>query len=335
VTGGLTAEQLQHIAAVRTLDLRENKITSLPDEITCLASLERLDVTNNDLAGLPFSLGVLPHLKAVQLDGNPMKTIRRDIMARGTVGLLKYLRSRLEEGQVAELQKRGTGNVSPVPQPVASHAVPDKFTMKTSQSLSLAGQLAGLAELPVEAVEAALEVRVQTVDLSRNRLAAVPAGLEPLTPQLYELNLSNNKLVSLPAFLGTGRLLQFLNLANNQLTDLPAELGGLPHLREVALNMNQFSTIPEILYSCPKLETILVANNRISSLDVSQLGRLSQLAVLDLQNNAIQSVPPELGNLTQLRSLQLEGNTFRMPRPAVLVQGTGAVLAYLRDRIPK
>lgn len=33
--------------------------------------------------------------------------------------------------------------------------------------------------------------------------------------------------------------------------------------------------------------------------------------------------------------LQLEGNTFRMPRPAVLVQGTGAVLAYLRDRIPK
>ena len=114
------------------------------------------------------------------------------------------------------------------------------------QSLSLAGQLAGLAELPVEAVEAALEVRVQTVDLSRNRLAAVPAGLEPLTPQLYELNLSNNKLASLPAFLGTGRLLQFLNLANNQLTDLPAELGGLPHLREVALNMNQFSTIPEV-----------------------------------------------------------------------------------------
>ena len=52
----------------------------MPDEITCLASLERLDVTNNDLAGLPFSLGVLPHLKAVQLDGNPMKTIRRDIM---------------------------------------------------------------------------------------------------------------------------------------------------------------------------------------------------------------------------------------------------------------
>ena len=78
------------------------------------------------------------------------------------------------------------------------------------------------------------------------------------------------------------------------------------------------------------------------------------LAVLDVQNNAVASVPPELGelsiitldqernqgnvftsgNLTQIRSLQLEGNMFRVPRPAILAQGTPAVMSYLRDRIP-
>ena len=42
-----------------------------------------------------------------------------------------------------------------------------------------------------------------------------------------------------------------------------------------------------------------------------------------------------LGNLTQLRSLLLEGNLFRVPRPNILTQGTQAILAYLRDRIPK
>jgi len=68
---------------------------------------------------------------------------------------------------------------------------------------------------------------------------------------------------------------------------------------------------------------------------VAKLSNLSKLAILDLQNNAIQTVPPELGNLTQIRTLQLEGNLFRMPRAAILVQGTGAVMAYLRDRIPK
>ena len=89
--------QLENIVNVRMLDLRENKITKLPDEIHCLQLLERLDVSNNDLSALPFTLGVLPHLKSVQLEGNSLKTIRRDIISRGTVGLLKYLRSRLEE----------------------------------------------------------------------------------------------------------------------------------------------------------------------------------------------------------------------------------------------
>ena len=87
---------------------------------------------------------------------------------------------------------------------------------------------------------------------------------------------------------------------------------------------------------------------------MSKLSQLTMLAVLDVQNNAIASVPPELGklnqssyhrenkiffsspgNLTQIRSLQLEGNMFRVPRPAILAQGTPAVMSYLRDRIPQ
>ena len=84
-----------------------------------------------------------------------------------------------------------------------------------------------------------------------------------------------------------------------------------------------------------KLETILIANNQVATIEVEQLARLPKLAILDLQNNAIQTVPPQLGNVTQLRQVQLEGNLFRVPRAAVLVQGTAALMAYLRDRIPK
>ena len=36
-----------------------------------------------------------------------------------------------------------------------------------------------------------------------------------------------------------------------------------------------------------------------------------------------------------LPQVQLDGNLFRVPRPAVLLQGTQAVMAYLRDKIPK
>ena len=96
----LLPEHLEAVATVATLDLRDNCISSLPQDIIKLQCLERLDLTNNNLANLPPALGVLPHLKSVQLDGNPLKSIRRDVLARGTVGLLKFLRSRLEEGQV-------------------------------------------------------------------------------------------------------------------------------------------------------------------------------------------------------------------------------------------
>lgn len=40
-------------------------------------------MTNNDLSGLPAELGTLRDLKAIVLDGNPMRKIRRDIITRG------------------------------------------------------------------------------------------------------------------------------------------------------------------------------------------------------------------------------------------------------------
>ena len=109
----------------------------LPDEIINLQSLERLDLSNNDLSTLPFTLGTLPHLKSLQVDGNPMKAIRRDIIARGTQGLLKYLKSRIDEDELKRL--RDKGQVSPVPSICGSPPIPDKFVMKTAQVMNLTG----------------------------------------------------------------------------------------------------------------------------------------------------------------------------------------------------
>lgn len=47
----MTADHVQHLPAISVLDLRDNKLATLPDEIAQLQSLERLDVTNNDLVG--------------------------------------------------------------------------------------------------------------------------------------------------------------------------------------------------------------------------------------------------------------------------------------------
>ena len=46
----LGAEHLKHRNSILVLDLRDNKLKSVPDEITLLQSLERLDLSNNDIS---------------------------------------------------------------------------------------------------------------------------------------------------------------------------------------------------------------------------------------------------------------------------------------------
>jgi Leucine-rich repeat (LRR) protein len=330
----ITEENIENTAnQLKILDMRDNKLKILPDEIINLQSLERLDVTNNDLSSLPFALGTLPHIKSLLVDGNPMKSIRRDIIQRGTIELLKYLRMRIDDEELKRLREKGT--ISPVGSPISgSPPVPDKYAMKSAQMMNISKK--ELASLPDEAVANALEADVNGVDLSQNHLSEFPQNLEPLIGKLFELNLSHNKISKdLPGtILGNGKNLQYLNLSNNRLDNLPSEISDMTNLREICLSFNKFKSIPTCLQNCEKLETLLLNGNQIQIIDVEGLSRLKRLAILDLSNNDINHVPPELGKLTQLKTLQLEGNSFRVPRPQILVQGTQSVMNYLRDRIP-
>ena len=51
VISEITPEHLKHLESVTVLDLRDNKLSVLPEEIVLLTGLERLDLTNNDLTG--------------------------------------------------------------------------------------------------------------------------------------------------------------------------------------------------------------------------------------------------------------------------------------------
>jgi len=57
--------------------------------------LEELNLSNNALGSLPPRLGLMPALRALLVEGNCLRTIRRPILERGTPALLDYLRSRM------------------------------------------------------------------------------------------------------------------------------------------------------------------------------------------------------------------------------------------------
>jgi Leucine-rich repeat (LRR) protein len=66
------------------------------DDISKLTGLKELDLRNNDISGLPPKLGMLDGtLRMLCLEGNPLRSIRRPVLERGTAAVLEYLQGRI------------------------------------------------------------------------------------------------------------------------------------------------------------------------------------------------------------------------------------------------
>ncbi|KAL0880814.1 hypothetical protein ABMA27_001999 [Loxostege sticticalis] len=311
-------DQMQHL---NVLNIRDNKIEVLPENISLLQKLKRLDLTNNNLNKLPRNLGLLSQLQSLSMEGNKLSAIRQDVIRGGTDRMMKYLRDRMTDELVSETQ-------------YTNNDWPDKYTLKKSQALMVPAR--DLSTVPDDVFKAAADAEVHIVDISKNKLTAVPVGVCHLRETLSQLILSSNSISNIPPEICRCMHLQYLDLGKNCLAELPLEIADLKNLRELVISNNKFSKIPRCVYELENLEILLAAENQIEEINVSSdaLAKLKKLAVLDLTNNSIFTVPPELGNFTHLRSLELMGNCFRQPRHAILAKGTASVLSYLRDRIP-
>ncbi|XP_056354100.1 leucine-rich repeat-containing protein 40 [Oenanthe melanoleuca] len=323
----LNAENLKQLSSLCVLELRDNKIKAVPEEITVLQKLERLDLANNDISRLPYTLGNLPQLKFLALEGNPLRTIRRDLLQKGTQELLKYLRSKIQDdGPGPSEEPPVTAMTLPSQSKVNIHAITTLKLLEYSDKQA--------AEIPQAVFDAVGSNPVATVNFSKNQLREIPPRLVELKDTVCDVSLGFNKISSISSELCLLQKLTHLDLRNNVLTALPEEMEALKRLHTINLAFNRFKVFPSVLYHLPALETILLSNNQVGSIDPVQLKGLDKLGTLDLQNNDLLQVPPELGNCENLRSLLLEGNPFRTPRAAVLAKGTAAVLEYLRGRIP-
>ncbi|XP_043656083.1 leucine-rich repeat-containing protein 40 isoform X3 [Drosophila teissieri] len=328
---------------LKILDLRDNKITELPDELCLLRNLNRLDVSNNTISVLPVTLSSLAHLISLQVEGNPIKTIRRDILQCGTSRILKTLHERAlakakEEGGGAEeaftsagisVTRLRAGQTEDGDMP---GNFPDRYKLRHTRTLAV--NLEELTEVPDQVFQIARDEGVHVVDFARNQLSTLPNGLQHMKDLVTELVLSNNVIGYVPQFISQFTRISFLNLSNNLLNDLPTEFGVLNTLRELNIANNRFQFIPNCVYELKGLEILIASENHIKMLNVSGLQSMPRLSTLDLRNNDIETVPPILGNLTNITHLELVGNPFRQPRHQILMKGTDAIMSYLRDRIP-
>jgi len=369
----LSTFDLKPSPALTMVEVASNALKTLPEALGRCINLRAIDASNNNLAELPCSLGSLPKLQRLVLDGNPLRSVRRDIIERGCDAVKAFLRTRAATpatqvtdsfdplvlaNNVRDPDARGVFDLAG--KHLRHWPLDRDVCAKVRDSLA---QDEGLDAYVDDAQKASRTARVRVVDVSENALSALPEAscFLALGDSLKELRCARNRLRT-PPLIGLANVpLKVLNASRNEITndDQDAALpdGALAKsLQELDLSGNRLLRVPRCCLGLHVLRSLSLARNELSgdlgrgwasllsletlNLADNRLGAMGDvhkapaLTTLDLGNNCLRSVPPELGLCDCLRSLVLHGNPQRAIRAETLPKDTLKVLARLRDRLP-
>ncbi|KZM21982.1 uncharacterized protein EKO05_0005048 [Ascochyta rabiei] len=311
-----------------TILLGENKIAAFPDGFFSLNQLRMADFTANEIAKVDERIALMEALENLTLAANPIR--ERRFLTMSTDDMKRDLASRLQPDEFGaaddDVDDFLTGEQAP--------EVPNGWTVTPSGTLDLTNR--SFTELDDDALISLAETNdIRQINLQDNLLQTIPTAFahlphltildltkncisSPLTnaldlPKLRDLRLSGNKLHSLTPLSAhlTAPSLQTLDVSQNRLT------GPLPSLRD----------------SFPALITLIASDNAIIDVPADSL---SGLKMVNLSNNNIERLDPRIGlHAGTLTSLIVEGNKFRVPNYQILSKGTDAILAWLKDKVPR
>ncbi|XP_032597387.1 leucine-rich repeat-containing protein 40 isoform X2 [Drosophila grimshawi] len=344
---------------LKIFDLRDNKITQLPDEICLMRNLNRLDLTNNSISVLPVTLSSLAHLISLQVDGNPIKTIRRDILQCGTARILKTLHDRAqakirEEGGADEeapcSSRSSTGsqgamnnlpnNMTDSYQQKGSymHSYPCQCQCQYQQFMQQQyGAYSPLFNPSPQYMPQDFEQRHQF--LYDNPY--MPHSLFPLRQETYfngkhipdcvPMRGVQQRTFEQPHLVYKLRHTRTLAVNLENLTNVPEhvfQLASSENVHVVDFARNQLGSLPQGLQLMSNLVTELVlAHNVIASVPTF-ITQFTRITFLNLSNNQIRDLPNEFGVLNTLRELNIANNRFEfLPKGLYELQGLEILIA--------
>lgn len=313
-----------------------NKLSSFPEGITSLQKLKSADFSMNNIKKMDERFGLMESLTALRVANNPLR--ERKFLTMETEEMKRELLGRVIPTAPVDADAEGGINGDGTDPATGGNAGPNGlWPVKSGGTLDRSSTSLDAIELSdLEPLVRSAEIK--SLILHNNLLLRIPHAIVVVAHSLTLLDLSHNKL-SNNNYLGNVLSLpnlKVLDLSFNSMTSLNPLLGFLsaPKLTELNVSRNRLTGLPVLRNSFPSLTSLFASDNKISELKVEAVRGLQ---VLDVTGNELSHLEPKLGLLGTegLRTFLVGGNTFRVPRRDVVEKGTGAVLTYLRGRIPE
>ncbi len=164
-----------------------------------------------------------------------------------------------------------------------------------------------LNEFPSDIIK--LHNNLRTLDLSYNKLRTIPSTIGQFQ-QLKSLSLNNNRIVSIAQELGNLSKLEVLTLNNNLIKQLPQSLAKLSHLRRVILSNNELTSFPTVFSNLKQLDFIDLSHNKITQIpdEVKNINA----SEINLNQNQISVLSQSIAHCPRLKVLRLDENCLQL-----------------------
>lgn len=153
------------------------------------------------------------------------------------------------------------------------------------------GNASGSLKKHIETAE-----KTGALNFTNRGLEKFPSDLVQVTGKLRNLDLSVNKISSLPTNIGAFQLLRSLNISRNQIRELPTSFEQLTKLENLNVSFNCLSHISNGVAKLKNLREVNLAGNQLTQFPTGFCG-LKQLNIINLSGNKMTSVPQGVSGL--------------------------------------
>ncbi|SEM10864.1 Leucine-rich repeat (LRR) protein [Aquimarina amphilecti] len=215
----------------------------------------------------------------------------------------------------------------------------DHFEINEIEGVGALNQLENLIleDIPLDVIPSDIGqlILLEEINFTNNNFFEIPEGFFRLT-NLGSITLINNKnLTTIPEGFGVFTRLDSLTITGSEgIQKFVNSISEAVILKKLDLSNNNIGfltsedgIIPDEIGMLSQLTDLNLENNHISSIS-SRIGELVNLKTINLRNNVVTDIPKELGALTILDVLDLSGNLMlnEIPEEVCKLEDLGAII---------